>query len=72
MTIRHKTVKEFAKMWKKTEKTIYLRITEQKLYAQREPGGQGILIPVCDCKTQMFPDKALCDSCRISLQGKLP
>ena len=65
MTIFYKTVKVYAEMWKRHEKTIYLKIAHKKIIACKEPGGNGILIPVCDCKNNHFPEKTLCTSCAV-------
>ena len=62
--ITYVTVKRYAEIVEKSEKTIYTRINMGKLGTIPEPGGgKGKLIPVCNCEDNLFPGKALCPAC---------
>lgn len=62
------TVKRYAELWEKTESTIYKRVSAGKLTVVPEPGGgQGKLIPVCNCDDNYFPGRDLCQKCQKSL-----
>jgi len=70
--IRYLTVDAYAQAWGKHPQTIYLRISLGKILVVSEPGGgRGKLIPVCDCKTNLFPGKGLCDSCEDEFKKRI-
>ena len=67
--IYYLTVQKYIDVWESiikkrlSEKTVYLRINEDRLFAIKDPGGQGWLIPVCECRSNPFPNKNLCNVC---------
>lgn len=69
--ITYVTVKRYAEILGKSERTIYNRITTGRLETIPEPGGgKGRLIPVCTCEDNLFPGKALCPACEENFAQK--
>ena len=69
--LKYLTVNTYAALWNKTPGAIYLRISAGRLFAIPEPGGgKGLLIPVCECKSNPFPSKNICVACEGQLKSE--